>query len=746
MAPSAGPQLAPRQVQSRTFRIPRGSRSFPGTPSAPDAPIHLRVSLGELAVASGDSRASSCENSPPHVDEGSSPICQDLQGQGAKLLVAERVLSDDIPCEVPDETFSPTVAGLRSSRRATTNGEATRRVLEGSRLQRIRQEALLQQADQHLTSYAREVYDNVWKRPSRFGGRFHSFPHSETKAVSSTSDPCKATTSTEPDTDAERPVARRRVRDTPCSLRTLSPKTTVVQSLRARANTVDLSTPTRQKFDAKATAKKGEEIKRADKGSPLKGCEARAMSERWSFGSDGKHERSRSYDAAECSSTPTPDAWSHPLVMQSVTTSLPRAFRTRTGPPVSPSRAREARKSVPWQSCAEGHRKDFSPLARSLDGRKQRIGELAEGGGSNKHPINTGFAWVNMHTSNAGCSDSAGCGGLRAETPEKRGRGPVGSESPSPRLEASSPSRHTVSKLASEYLAVCGRYEDHLNELKMMCGVLSRTVDGPSLVRSHNIAVPARNRVAQYPSKVARSCVNGAPGSGTPVHSSTSGSRLSWPASSPQRSPRPNIKAPLVEGAVPVVEEFVIEALLKSGVLSAAPHVEGDETDLHHIRSLFAAQLPRVPVIGVYRIENSALTGVYCAVRDAMEVPDERELWHGTSADCVTNIVRNGFNRAYSGRHGTKLGHGTYFSAAAGYSMRFCDRKRSRRVMFLAKVLTGAKAKGSPELVEPPQRDAKHMTRYDSTVDDVFSPSTFCIFRDFQALPCYLIEFESSVS
>eukprot|EP00971_Amphidinium_carterae_P076068 1502758-Amphidinium_carterae.1 len=30
----------------------------------------------------------------------------------------------------------------------------------------------------------------------------------------------------------------------------------------------------------------------------------------------------------------------------------------------------------------------------------------------------------------------------------------------------------------------------------------------------------------------------------------------------------------------------------------------------------------------------------------------ERILWHGTSPECARNIASNGFNRAYSGRHG----------------------------------------------------------------------------------------------
>merc|ERR1719235_167827 len=139
------------------------------------------------------------------------------------------------------------------------------------------------------------------------------------------------------------------------------------------------------------------------------------------------------------------------------------------------------------------------------------------------------------------------------------------------------------------------------------------------------------------------------------------------------------------------------------------------------VQRLFEAELPHLPVLGVFRVENSTQEAVYGAVRCSMAAESgagEATLWHGTSVECVQNIVLNGFNRAYCGRHGTKLGSGTYFSATAAYSARFCDRKRPRKFMILAKVLTGAWVKGSAGLVEPPFKDAEDMVRYDSTVDD----------------------------
>jgi len=182
------------------------------------------------------------------------------------------------------------------------------------------------------------------------------------------------------------------------------------------------------------------------------------------------------------------------------------------------------------------------------------------------------------------------------------------------------------------------------------------------------------------------------------------------------------------------------------GVLSETPlpqeGADDEVEDLSHIRALFQAQVPEASILGVYRVENKTLAGVYSAVREAMTTDCELDLWHGTSAECVPNIVLNGFNRAYSGRrHGTRLGHGSYFSASAAYSIKFCDKKRLRRCVFFSKVSVGAWTKGAPELVEPPHRDKDGLSRFDSTVDDAESPVNFCIFRDFQALPQYLLEF-----
>lgn len=225
--------------------------------------------------------------------------------------------------------------------------------------------------------------------------------------------------------------------------------------------------------------------------------------------------------------------------------------------------------------------------------------------------------------------------------------------------------------------------------------------------------------------------------------------RLMWPDSAKSASPMALSTAsrgePVLVAEAP--EDSVVDGLLEKGYLSNTCRPwqkDPDEVpdDLLHITAIFSAQMPDSQVLRVLRVETSRLAGVYDAVGATMPVTNERLLWHGTLAERIPNIVLSGFNRTYCGRHGTKFGQGTYFSSTAGYSARFCDRRNKRRVVILANVLVGSWTKGSPDLVEPPHCNAECLTRFDSTVDDAESPSIFCIFRDCQALPLYLVEFE----
>lgn len=192
--------------------------------------------------------------------------------------------------------------------------------------------------------------------------------------------------------------------------------------------------------------------------------------------------------------------------------------------------------------------------------------------------------------------------------------------------------------------------------------------------------------------------------------------------------------------------QSLVRDLTARGCLSSLPRMSpfspelSGHSDLEAVRNWLSGALPSWRILQVLRVECSgAAAAAYNGV--SRTLGPERLLWHGTSWDCVANIAQNGFNRAYGGRHGSKLGRGSYFAEEATFALRFCGRSQHRAI-FLAGVLPGRFCRGAEGLVEPPALDAG--TRYDSTVDDPANPKVFCVFRDFQAIPLYLAEVASS--
>ncbi|CAE7773002.1 PARP15 [Symbiodinium pilosum] len=132
----------------------------------------------------------------------------------------------------------------------------------------------------------------------------------------------------------------------------------------------------------------------------------------------------------------------------------------------------------------------------------------------------------------------------------------------------------------------------------------------------------------------------------------------------------------------------LLRSLLSRGLLSSRPHSSpfsadlSRNSDLEAIHNWLASALPTHRIRGVLRVECSgAAAAAYSSVSSTLG--PERLLWHGTSWDCVGNIAQNGFNRGYSGRHGSKLGRGSYFAEEPTFALRFCGR-REPKAIFLA--------------------------------------------------------------
>lgn len=206
-----------------------------------------------------------------------------------------------------------------------------------------------------------------------------------------------------------------------------------------------------------------------------------------------------------------------------------------------------------------------------------------------------------------------------------------------------------------------------------------------------------------------------------------------------------------------LVDVALSEGLLRlprdppAGNLAATGESSSISADILLWKATSLLQDPRVTNRHMYCVERPQQAVIYRAVRVASNSPTEQLLWHGTDWQSVWNILRGGFNRSYSGRHGSRLGVGTYFSADAEYALRFSDRS-GPRALLLARVTVGRFTRGMPGLVEAPplpeesaadgdacRSPAAGIGRYDSTVDCVENPRVFCVFRDFQALPVGLV-------
>ena len=131
----------------------------------------------------------------------------------------------------------------------------------------------------------------------------------------------------------------------------------------------------------------------------------------------------------------------------------------------------------------------------------------------------------------------------------------------------------------------------------------------------------------------------------------------------------------------------------------------------------------------------------------------EYNLFHGTLAHNIESICRHGFNRSYCGRNGTSYGHGVYFARDASYSDRYSrlltpfGSQGVQRIvpsdqvisMILSNVIVGSYQKGTSVMLDSPM--GNNNIQYDSTVDCVFQPTIFVIYKDYRAYPKYIINY-----
>jgi poly [ADP-ribose] polymerase 10/14/15 len=163
----------------------------------------------------------------------------------------------------------------------------------------------------------------------------------------------------------------------------------------------------------------------------------------------------------------------------------------------------------------------------------------------------------------------------------------------------------------------------------------------------------------------------------------------------------------------------------------------------------------QVNVVKVERIENMTLWQSFAVKRqtvlqrekDPSSTSDLERIWlfHGTTEDIVPKIVQQGFNRSFCGRNATMYGKGVYFARDSSYSASRAYSKPDAHMvqrMFLCRVVVGEYCKGVKDAVAPNVRSGHVL--YDTTVDNVASPSIYVTYHDAQAYPEYLVHFKQS--
>ena len=93
----------------------------------------------------------------------------------------------------------------------------------------------------------------------------------------------------------------------------------------------------------------------------------------------------------------------------------------------------------------------------------------------------------------------------------------------------------------------------------------------------------------------------------------------------------------------------------------------------------------------------------------------------------------------------SNLGIGVYFSssvAAVNQTQAPASGPNARQYMYVCKVLVGDSQQGSANMISPTTNQNNGGNPYDSAVDNVANPTWFVVFKDGQAYPEYLIEYQ----
>eukprot|EP01083_Nonionella_stella_P037059 101066_1 len=175
--------------------------------------------------------------------------------------------------------------------------------------------------------------------------------------------------------------------------------------------------------------------------------------------------------------------------------------------------------------------------------------------------------------------------------------------------------------------------------------------------------------------------------------------------------------------------------------------------DIEQVKALFhstvsPAQYEIIEIKDVSK-SNAAHHNIYQSIlksKGTSLLQIEKYLWHGTGRsandDVLDLILKNGFDRSYN-KKGV-YGSGTYFARDASYPVNrgFCGKDTSDpnvRFILLCRVIVGEYTTGNKNMKTIPKKDDG--TEYESLVNSISDPTIFVSWRDYHAIPYYLIRF-----
>jgi hypothetical protein len=171
-------------------------------------------------------------------------------------------------------------------------------------------------------------------------------------------------------------------------------------------------------------------------------------------------------------------------------------------------------------------------------------------------------------------------------------------------------------------------------------------------------------------------------------------------------------------------------------------------------------------LVFAYRVQNRGLLHAFAAMRKAMSAKLSGEefkdgvcregqlkaqcLWHGTRTVAgLLDICSDGFDRARAST--CAFGRGCYFAASSALADKFaCAVKvptaphRKLKAMLLAAVHVGELVQGTSNMYPPPVKPhSRNGDRFETACDKVGHPGIFVTFKDYQAVPAYIMVYES---